>query len=205
MASEMNETDPELPAGEVTQLLRAWSNGDRSVENRLFEIVVPDLHRLARKMTAGERPDNSLQATALMNEAYFKLAKGRERDWEDRRHFFRVAAHAMRCLLIDHARTRIRTGQKLQIEGLEELLRGRDDQLEFAVAIGDLLDELGKAHPELLTIIEMRVFAGMTLDETVEALDIPRRTLQRRETRARAWLFQRMETPPPHANGQRNP
>ncbi len=196
----MEQGTPDTPqvnvadaAGEVTRMLRAWSGGDRSVENDLFRIVVPDLHRLARKMTAGERPDNSLQATALMNEAYFKLFRARDRDWENRLHFFRVAAHAMRCLLIDHARARTRSGSKLQIEGLEELLRGRDEHLETAVAIGELLDEMGKVNPDFLTVIEMRYFAGMTLEETVEATGIPRRTVQRRELEAKKWLFTRLQ------------
>ena len=113
--------------------------------------------------------------------------------FENRLHFFRVAAHAMRCLLIDHARARTRSGSKLQIEGLEDLLRGRDEQLETAVAIGDLLDEMGKVNPDFLTIIEMRYFAGMTLEETVETTGIPRRTVQRRELEAKKWLFNRLQ------------
>jgi RNA polymerase sigma factor (TIGR02999 family) len=191
----VRELDAELgnePSGEVTELLRAWRGGDRSVENRLFSLVFPDLRRLAHKMTSGERSDNSLHATALINEAYMKLVKGKDRDWEGRTHFFRVAAHAMRCLLIDHARSRTRAGVKLQIEGLEELLRGRDEQLDAALAIESLLDELGAKNAEWLTIIEMRVFAGMTLEEVSEATRIPKRTLQRSEADARYWLFERM-------------
>ncbi len=179
-------------AGDVTTLLRAWSSGDRSVEERLFSLVLPDLHKLAQYMMGGERQDHSLQATALMNEAYFRLVNARERDWENRRHFFAIAARAMRRLLIDHARGRPK-GAKLPIEGLEEMLRGRDAQLETAVAINSLLDELDGKHPDWCSVVELKFFAGLTDDETAEALGIPLRTMQRQFSDARRWLYQKLE------------
>jgi len=91
------------PEGEVTRLLHAWGGGDRSVEDRLFELVLPDLRKLAESMMRRERPDHSLQPTALLNEAYCRLLTARERDWRSRSHFFAIAARAMRRLLIDHA------------------------------------------------------------------------------------------------------
>ena len=96
----------EEASGEVTRLLHAWGGGDRAVEDQLFGLVQPDLHRLARRLMSSERQDHSLQATALLNEAYVRLVNARERDWENRRHFFAVAARAMRHLLVDHARAR---------------------------------------------------------------------------------------------------
>lgn len=179
---------------DVTRLLHAWSAGDRQVEDRLFSLVLPDLHRLARRLMSGERPDHSLQATALMNEAYFKLVKARDRDWESRKHFFAVAARAMRHLLIDHARGR-QGGSKVGLEGIENLLSGRDAQLELGVAVGDLLDEMAKVNPEWVTIVEMKFFAGFTDDETAEALGLSVRSVQRRFGDARRWLFERMEPP----------
>ncbi|MBS1876833.1 MAG: sigma-70 family RNA polymerase sigma factor [Acidobacteria bacterium] len=179
-------------AGDVTTLLRAWSSGDRSVEERLFSLVLPDLHKLAQYMMGGERQDHSLQATALMNEAYFRLVNARERDWENRRHFFAIAARTMRRLLIDHARGRPK-GAKLPIEGLEEMLRGRDAQLETAVAINSLLDELDGKHPDWCSVVELKFFAGFTDDETAEALGIPLRTMQRQFSDARRWLYQKLE------------
>jgi len=176
--------------GEVTELLHRWGSGDRSVEEQLFALVLPDLRRLAGHMMAGERHAHSMQATALMNEAYVRLVKGREREWESRRHFYAVAARAMRCLLIDHARAR--PGGKVPIEGLENLLAGRDSQLELGAAVGELLTAMEAAHPEWVSIIEMRFFAGFTAEETAEALGLPLRTMERRFGDARRWLFQKL-------------
>src|SRR6478672_9207224 len=179
------------PSGEVTQLLQAWSTGDRSVEQRLFSLVLPDLHKLARHIMSGERRDHSLQPTALMNEAYCRLVGARLRDWESRRHFFAVAARAMRHLLIDHARARP-SGAKISLDGLEELLRSRDAQLETGVEIGTLLDEMEKKHPDWCPVVELKFFAGFTDDETAEALHLPLRTMQRQFSDARRWLFERL-------------
>lgn len=184
----------EEASGEVTVLLHAWSGGDRNVEERLFALVLPDLHRLARRLMSGERQDHSLQATALMNEAYFKLVSARERDWENRKHFFAVAARAMRHLLIDHARGRPK-GAKIALDGIEDLLRGRDAQLEVGLAINGLLDEMERNHPDWVSIIEMKFFAGFTDDEAAEALGLPLRSMQRRFGDARRWLFERLESP----------
>lgn len=181
----------ELSGGEVTQLLHAWSTGDRSVEDRLFSLVLPDLHKLARHMMSGERRDHSLQPTALMNEAYFRLVGARLRDWENRRHFFAVAARAMRHLLIDHARARP-SGAKLPIHGLEDLLRSRDAQLDTGVEINALLDEMEKKHPDWCPIVELKFFAGFTDEEAAEALNLQLRTMQRQFSDARRWLFERL-------------
>ena len=178
--------------GEITTLLRAWSAGDRSVEERLFTLVLPDLHKLAQFLMSGERANHSLQPTELMNEAYFRLVRAKERDWENRRHFFAVAARAMRHLLIDHARGRPK-GAMIPIEEFAELLRGRDAQLELAVAINDLLDEMESKQPEWCSIVELKYFAGFTDEEAAEALAIPLRTLQRQFSDARRWLYERLE------------
>jgi len=184
--------DIKPPASEVTMLLHAWSAGDRAVESRLFELLLPDLHKLARTLLRNERADHSLQATALMNEAYLRLVNARERDWENRRHFLAVAARAMRHLLIDHARARAK-GVKTPLDGVEEILRGRDSQLELGIAINGLLDELDKIHPEWCSIVEMKFFAGFTDEETAEALGTPLRSMQRKFGDARRWLFERLE------------
>jgi RNA polymerase sigma factor (TIGR02999 family) len=178
--------------GEVTQLLHAWAAGDRSVEERLFSLVLPDLHRLARQMMGRERPDHSLQPTALMNEVYFRLVGARERDWENRRHFFAIAARAMRHLLINHARARQR-GAKVSIDGMEDMLRGRDAQLELGVEIGTLLDEMEQLHPDWCPVVELKFYAGFTDTETAEALGLTVRTTQRMFGDARRWLFERLE------------
>ena len=180
------------PAGEVTVLLQAWSAGDRSVEDRLFSLVLPDLHRLAQHMMRRERAEHSLQPTILINEVYLRLVRARERDWENRRHFFAVAARAMRHLLIDYARARP-AGAKLAIEGLEELLRGRDEQIELGVAIGELLTEMQAAHPDWCAVVDLKFFAGFTDEEAATALNLPLRTMQRQFSDARRWLYQKLE------------
>src|SRR5260370_18934169 len=119
------------PEGEITRLLHAWDTGDRTVEDRLFELVLPDLRKLAESMMRRERPEHSLQPTVLLSEAYCRLLTARERDWRNRSHFFAIAARAMRRLLIEHARGRPR-GARIPIDGLQEFLRGRDEQLELA-------------------------------------------------------------------------
>jgi len=178
-------------AGEITKLLKQWGTGDREVEPELFELVLPDLHRLAQSMMRRERPDNSLQATALLNETYFRLVNARERDWENRRHFFAIAARAMRRLLIDHARARP-AGAKIPVDALGDLLRGRDELLEQAVAISTLLDELETTHPDWCLVIELKFFLGLTDDEAAQATGLSVRTLQRQYGDARRWLYERM-------------
>ena len=185
----------EPTAGEVTELLRAWSAGDRNVEERLFEIVLPDLRRVAQHLLRRERPDHTLQPSALLNEAYLRLINARERDWQNRGHFFAIAARIMRRLLIDHARGRWH-GRKVPIDGIIELLRGREVQLEQAVAIDSLLDQLEATQPQWCRIIEMRFFLGLTEEETAGALSISVRTMQRQYADARRWLFERLESSP---------
>lgn len=179
------------PAGEITQLLRAWSAGDRSVEERLFSLVLPDLRNLARALMRRERPDHTLEPSALLNEAYVRLLAGRERDWEGRRHFFAIAARIMRRLLIDHARARTKS-EVLPLDGSRDFARGPGNQIETAIAVDRLLDELEKIHPDWCSVVEMKYFVGLTDDETAEALGLRLRTMQRQFSDARRWLFQRL-------------
>jgi len=178
--------------GEITALLRAWSSGDRSVEDRLFQLVLPDLRRIAGALMNKERSDHSLQPTALLNETYFRLVGARENDWVDRRHFFAVAARAMRRLLIDHARARPH-GVKIPIGGMEDMLRGRESQIELALSIDGLLDELSQTQPDWCSVVEMKFFWGFTDEETAAALSLPLRTAQRHFGDARRWLFEKLE------------
>lgn len=187
-----NMEDP----SDVTELLRAWGAGDRSVEEQLFTMLLPDLRRIARNLLRRERPGHSLQTTALLNEAYLRLAAGHERDWQSRQHFLAFAARAMRNLLVDHARGR-RGGRTLPLDEFDGLLPTRPEHLELAISIDTLLHELVESHPDWCSIVEMKFFAGFTDDEAVEALGMPLRTLQRKFGDARRWLFARME--PPHA------
>jgi RNA polymerase sigma factor (TIGR02999 family) len=181
-------------AGEITQLLQAWGAGDRSVEARLFGLVLPDLRNLARALMRRERPDHTLQPTALLNEAYVRLLAGRERDWESRRHFFAVAARIMRHLLIDHWRGRTKS-EVVPLENWRDV-PGPAAQLELALAVNRLLDELEALHPEWCAVIELKYFVGLTDEEAVEVLGVKLRTMQRQLGDARRWLFERLNPSP---------
>jgi RNA polymerase sigma factor (TIGR02999 family) len=179
-------------SSEVTALLQAWGAGDRSIEDQLFAVLLPDLRRIARNLMRRERPDHSLQTTALLNEAYLRLVHNREREWQSRQHFLAFAARAMRTLLIDHARGR-RGARMLPLDDFEGLLPNRQEHLELAVTIDTLLNELEASHPAWCSIVEMKFFAGFTDEEAAEALGMPLRSLQRKFGDARRWLFERME------------
>ena len=181
----------DLPDGEITQLLQKWGSGDRAVEDRLFNLVVPDLHKLAEYLMRRERQDHSMQATALMNEAYLRLAHAKNLDWQNRKHFFAVAARAMRRLLIDHARGRP-AGQKVEINELLLWLPGPSKQLDQAIAVDELLREIEGTHPMWCSIIDLKFFLGFTDEESAEALGISLRTLQRQYGDARRWLFEKL-------------
>jgi RNA polymerase sigma factor (TIGR02999 family) len=154
---------------------------------------------MARGILGRERPGHSLQTSALLNEAYLRLVKARERTWEDRRHFFAVAARIMRRHLIDLARARAH-GQKVALEGLEEILAGRETQLEQAISVATLLESLEAEHPDWCSVVEMRFFLGLTEEETAESLGISLRTMQRKYADARRWLYEKLEgRPAPYA------
>ncbi|HET8547339.1 MAG TPA: ECF-type sigma factor, partial [Bryobacteraceae bacterium] len=164
----------ESAAGEVTRLLRAWSSGDRCVENKLFHIVLPELHKIAQQLMRKERAGHTLQPTALLNEAYLRLLDARERDWENRRHFFAIAARIMRRLLVDYGRAltlkpRARTSKNV------ELLGAKQEQFEEALAIDRLLDSLEQSHADWCAIVELKYFLGLTDEEAADALHLPLR------------------------------
>jgi RNA polymerase sigma-70 factor (ECF subfamily) len=182
----------EQPPGDVTVLLHAWAGGDRNVEARLFELVIPDLHRMAEGLMRKERLDHSIQPTALLDEAYCRLVRARERDWENRQHFFRVAGRIMRHFLIDYARRRPK-GECVPIDKIEQWLRASDDKLEPAIAIDTLLSKLESSHPDWCTIVELKFFVGFSDAETAEALGVPLRTMQRKFGDARRWLYENLE------------
>jgi RNA polymerase sigma factor (TIGR02999 family) len=172
--------------GDVTRLLRAWAAGDRAVENELFNLVLPQLRRVARALLNSERSGHPLQATELVNDVYFALVRARDRDWQDRAHFFAIAARAMRWRLIDIGRQR---QEILPIDGLDSQLRDRCVNLDQAMEINWLLDELAKTHPDWCVLVEMKCFLGLTDQEAAGALSLPLRTVQRMWHDAREWLF----------------
>jgi RNA polymerase sigma factor (TIGR02999 family) len=141
-----------------------------------------------------ERRDHTLEPSALLNEAYLRLLGGREREWEGRNHFFFLAARIMRRLLIDHARAR-KKPEVLPLLSSRDLPPGPACQIELAIAVNRLLDELKACHSEWCSIVELKYFMGLTDEETAEALGLRLRTMQRQLSDARRWLFERLSGP----------
>jgi RNA polymerase sigma factor (TIGR02999 family) len=177
--------------GEITQLLRQWGAGDRQVEGRLFELLLPDLRKIAVRCFRGERPGHTLQPTALVNEAFLRLAKARNIEWQDRGHFLAISARVMRRYLIDHARARPSI-QFLPMEGLPERVLGKHTPLELAITVDELLDELDTESHQRRAVVELKFFLGMTDTEAAEALGLTLHTFQREWFRARRWMFERL-------------
>jgi len=177
--------------GEVTQLLQQWRAGDAQAESALFEMLLPDLRRIAGYCFRGERSGHTLQPTALVNEAFVRLARAKNIDWQDRGHFFALAARIMRRYLIDHARAQPSV-QFLPMDGFPERALGRRTPLELAMTVDDLLNELEKESAQQRVVVELKFFLGMTDEEAADALNLKLHTLQREWHRARLWLYQRL-------------
>ena len=180
-------------SGDVTRLLQEWRAGNREAENALFGMVMPDLRRLARYMMRGERKGHSLQPTELVDQIYFRLVAARDRDWRNRRHFFAIAARAMRRQLIDHARGKP-NASFVTPNGLEECFPAVNPKVDLAVTIDALLDQLTVTQPEWCQIVEIKYFLGLTDEEAADALGMKLRSLQRSWRDARQWLFERLES-----------
>jgi RNA polymerase sigma factor (TIGR02999 family) len=179
--------------GEITSLLRKWRDGSRTAENELFALVLPNLRRLAHHLMKGERKGHSLQATELVDQIYLRMVAAKDRDWQNRQHFFAIAARAMRRYLIDHARGRP-DAEFVALEGIENLLPASSAKLETAITVDRLLEELAKTKPEWCTLVELKYFLGLTDEEAAETLGLKVRTMQRMWRDARQWLFEHMES-----------
>ncbi|HEY6990809.1 MAG TPA: ECF-type sigma factor [Bryobacteraceae bacterium] len=178
--------------GEITQLLHQWRAGAAEAENELFSRLNADLRRLAHYLMKGERRGHSLQATELVDQIYIRLVAVKDRDWQNRQHFFAIAGRAMRRYLIDHARGRPR-GEFVGIKGVEALLPAGSIRLDFALTIDRLLHELAEVKPAWSNLVEMKYFLGLTDEEAAEVLGMKLRTVQRMWRDARQWLFERAE------------
>src|ERR1700676_3704117 len=182
--------------GDITHLLHKWRGGSRSAESELFALVLPNLRRLAHHLMKGERKGHSVQGTELVDQIYFRLVAAKERDLRNRKHFFAIAARAMRRYLIDHARGRP-SAEFVALEGFENILPADSGKLDLAITVDRLLDELAETKPEWSMLVEMKFFLGLTDDEAAEAMGVKLRTMQRTWSDARRWLYTRME--PGHA------
>jgi RNA polymerase sigma-70 factor, ECF subfamily len=176
--------------GDVTQLLADVQSGRPDVASQLIPLVYEELRRLARGQMRRERSDHTLQATALVHEAYFRLVNQPERTWQNRTHFIRIAAQVMRRMLIDYARAR-RTAKReggLQRVPLEEPLLFTEEQSDELLALDEALERLAQFDARQSRVVELRFFGGLTVEETAEALGISPKTVKRDWCVARAWL-----------------
>jgi len=174
----------------ITQLLVAWGNGDQQALAELAPKVQQELHRIAARYMAGEGAGHILQTTALVNEAYIRLVKWKDVQWNDRAHFFGIAAQMMRKVLVDLARERQRAkrgGGAVRVS-LSEAVNVTAPKSANIIELDELLDELGKLDSRQSRVVELRYFGGLSLEETAEALGVSVGTVRRDWSLARAWL-----------------
>src|SRR6516164_2283891 len=159
--------------GDVSGLLRAWSNGDQNALDRLTPIVYDELHRLARRYMRRERPGHSLQATALVNEAYTRLVDYERMQWQNRAHFLAVSAQLMRRILVEHARRHnLKRGGGVKHVSLEEATIVGGGQDVDLVALDDAMNALARLDQRKAQVVEMRFFGGLSVEETAEVLKV---------------------------------
>ncbi len=177
---------------EVTEILNEMSGeGRKDAMERLVPLVYDELRSLARSHLRHERPDHSLQATALVHEVYLRLLKSASPSWKNRRHFFRAAALAMRRILIEHARSRTRIkrgGHRIRVE-ISGIDLAEEQNLDQVLALDEAFQRLEKQDPRAADVVRLRFYAGLSVEETAEALDISERTVKREWAFARAWLY----------------
>lgn len=178
----------------VTNLLVAWGRGDESALAQLMPLVHEELHRLARRQMRGERAGHLLQATALVNEAYVRLIDLSRVRWQDRAHFFAMAARLMRRILVDYARSKnyAKRGGGAQMVSLSEAANAAGEQRANLVALDDALNALTAFDARKGQVVEMRFFGGLTVDETAEALHVSVETVMRDWRLAKVWLLREL-------------
>jgi RNA polymerase sigma-70 factor (ECF subfamily) len=179
--------------GEVTTLLRAMKSGDAVAADRLLALVYKELHVLAEKYMRRERPDHTLQATALINEAYMRMV-GNDTDWQNHQHFVGVAANVMRRVLVDHARAHNagkRGGDLRRVEFEEGIAFSAERSIEV-LAVDEALTELGNLNPRQAQVVEMRYFSELSEEQIAALLNISPRTVQRDWLLAKGWLSERV-------------
>ncbi|HEV3196689.1 MAG TPA: sigma-70 family RNA polymerase sigma factor [Bryobacteraceae bacterium] len=183
---------------ETTQLLRAWADGDQGALEQLTPRVYDELRRIAGHFMRHERPGRSMQTTALVHEAYLKLIDVSNVDWQHRAHFFAVSAQIMRHILLDRARRRVAAKRggaapKLNLDEAPEIGSGRAREL---IALDDALNALAKVDPRRARVVELRFFAGLSVEETAEVLRVSADTVKRDWRLARAWLLSELGNAP---------
>jgi RNA polymerase sigma factor (TIGR02999 family) len=179
---------------DIAALLEAVGRSERGAMDELVRVIYPDLRRIAHFHLVKERPGHTLNTTAIVHEAYLRLAAGRP-NWSDRRHFLRAASAVMRHLLVDHARQRdaAKRGGGLQSMTLTDAGPATEDDSVAVIALDDALKELARIDPRLEQVMECRYFAGLSVGETAEALGMSERTVEREVLRAKGYLRQALQ------------
>ncbi len=179
----------------MTELLLEWRRGDRAALDRLTPLVYDELRRLAHRYMRAERGGHTLETTALVNEAYLRLAGQQRVEWQDRAHFFAVTAQVMRHVLIDHARRRRyakRGGADAQQVPLEEAHAMTGERAAELLALDEALEKLAQLDTRKARVVELRYFAGLSLEETADVLEVSVMTVRRDWRAARAWLYKEL-------------
>jgi RNA polymerase sigma-70 factor (ECF subfamily) len=178
---------------DVSTLLRAWRDGDPGALSRLTSIVYHELHRLAQRYMKRERPGHSLQATALVNEAYLRLVDYKHMAWQNRAHFFAVSAQLMRRILVDHARRHnLKRGGRIQHVSLDEAVLVGGARAADLVALDDAMNALARIDPRKAQVAELRFFGGLSVEETGAVLNVSTVTVMRDWRTAKAWLYREL-------------
>ena len=187
-------SDKNTQAHEVTELLIGWSNGDRAALDKLMPLIDDELRRLAHRYMRQERADHTLQTTALVNEAFVRLVNRKNLQWQNRAHFFGIAAHLMRTILVDHARSHAsakRGGGARKLE-LNEALVVSQQRASEVIALDEALKQLALIDPRQSRIVELRFFGGLTVEEAAEVLHVSPVTIKREWSTAKAWLYREL-------------
>ena len=185
----------EASGGDVSTLLRAWSDGDQHALAELTPIVYDELRRLARRYMRRERGGHSLQTTALVNEAYLRLVGYKRMHWQNRAHFIAAAAQAMRRILVDHARRHnLKRGAGAEHVSLDNAAVVCTDRSTDFVCLDDALNALAERAPRKAQVVELRFFGGLSVDETAEVLRVSPITVMREWKTAKAWLYRELST-----------
>lgn len=179
---------------QLTELLDDWNHGDSAALQKLTPLIYNELRRIAHRYAQRERNGHTLQTTALVNEAYLRLAGTGKPHWQNRSHFFAVTAQVMRHILIDHARHRqyVKHGGEAQHIPIEEASLMANERATELIALDEALRELANLDPRKTRVVELRYFGGLSLAETAEALDVSIMTVRRDWRAAKAWLFRRI-------------
>lgn len=179
---------------DITKLLVEWSDGSSEALDELMPLVYDELHRMAKHYMSNQPPHHTLQATALINEAYVKLSDKKEKVWQDRAHFFAIASTAMRHILVDHARTRNagKRGGRTQVVSLDDVAEISSERASEMVALDDALTLLSAEDERKGRVVELRYFGGLSIEETAGVLKISPETVVRDWRFSKAWLLREL-------------